>query len=93
MTMPRYKAGPLTNGRPTILSESGEWVLHTDALAFAAQEYDRALEDAAKIAHYYADQDYCAMNYPEEGGIAASGTAHQIAAAILAMKKGNTDEA
>jgi hypothetical protein len=33
------------------------------------------------------------MNYPEEGGIAASGTAHQIAAAILAMKKGNTDEA
>ena len=41
--------------------------------ALAAQ-----IEADASIADYYADQDYCAMGYPEEGGIAASGTADMI---------------
>lgn len=47
---------------------------------------DRALEDAARVADHYAEADYCAMNYPEEGGIAASGTADMIRREIRVMK-------
>lgn len=41
--------------------------------ALAAQ-----IEVDARIADSYADQDYCALGYPEDGGIAASGTADMI---------------
>ena len=41
--------------------------------ALAAQ-----IEADARIADCYADQDYCALGYPEDGGIAASGTADMI---------------
>jgi hypothetical protein len=51
------------------------------------QVWNEALEAAADIAQEYADTDYCAMGYPEDGGIAASGTAQTIAAAIRAIKK------
>lgn len=47
---------------------------------------DQALEDAARVADHYAEADYCAMNYPEEGGIAASGTADMIRREIRVMK-------
>lgn len=42
-------------------------------VALAAQ-----IEVDARIADSYADQDYCALGYPEDGGIAASGTADMI---------------
>lgn len=44
-----------------------------------------ALKEAAAIARHYAETDYCAMGYPEDGGIAASGTAHMIEGDILAL--------
>ena len=44
------------------------------------------LEEVAEVARHYADADYCAMGYPEDGGIAASGTADTILFAILALR-------
>jgi cell division septum initiation protein DivIVA len=44
-----------------------------------------ALTEATKALDYYVDADYCAMGYPEDGGIAASGTARACQAAILAL--------
>jgi hypothetical protein len=44
-----------------------------------------ALTEATKALDYYVDADYCAMGYPEDGGIAASGTARDCQAAILAL--------
>jgi hypothetical protein len=49
--------------------------------AFAAQEYDRALEDAARVA------------FTAETSTAPAVYRMRIAAAIRAMKKGTTDEA
>lgn len=44
-----------------------------------------ALEAAVAKADYYAEQDYCALGYPEEGGIAASWTADMIRRDIRAL--------
>ncbi len=44
----------------------------------------RGMERAAAIADHFADQDYAAMGYPEDGGIAASGTAYMIQQEIRA---------
>lgn len=44
-----------------------------------------AIEATAQVADNYADADYCAMGYPEDGGIDASGTADQIRREIRAM--------
>ena len=44
------------------------------------------LAEAAEVARHYADADYCAMGYPEDGGIAASGTAATILSDILAIR-------
>jgi hypothetical protein len=49
--------------------------------AFAAQEYDRALEDAARVA------------FTAETSTAPAVYRMRIAAAIRAKKKGTTDEA
>ena len=46
---------------------------------------EAALREAAAVAQRYAETDYCAMGYPEDGGIAASGTAHTIQHDILAL--------
>ena len=43
------------------------------------------LEEAAKVADHYAEMDYCAIGYPEDGGIAASGTADTIRRDIRAL--------
>ena len=47
-------------------------------------------ERCAKIADFFAEQDYAAMGYPEDGGIAASGTAHMIRQEIRATKGDQT---
>lgn len=44
-----------------------------------------ALEAAAEAADHYADMDYCAIGYPEDGGIAASGTADTVRREIRAL--------
>lgn len=44
-----------------------------------------ALERAVAKADYYAEQDYCALGYPEECGIAASRTADMIRRDIRAL--------
>jgi predicted transcriptional regulator len=82
MTMERYKSGAWNTLHVGMAPrDDGEWVRYTDALAFAAQEYDRALEDAARVA------------FTAETSTAPAVYRMRIAAAIRAMKKGTTDEA
>jgi hypothetical protein len=45
----------------------------------------RALEAAASKARFFAELNYAAMNYPEEAGVAASSTAHEIDGDILCL--------
>ena len=44
-----------------------------------------AIEAAAETAQRFSDYDYAAMNYPEEAGMAASGTAHEVEMNIRAL--------
>ena len=52
-----------------------------------AAAWNAAIEAAATVGDHYADMDYCAMGYPEDGGIAASGTAHTIRQDIRALRR------
>lgn len=60
-------------------------VAHWNKRAALIREAEaRGMERAAAIADHFADQDYAAMGYPEDGGIAASGTAYMIQQEIRA---------
>ena len=54
------------------------------ALTEARAREAAAWEAAARVADHYAEINYCAMGYPEDGGIAASGTADTIRREIRA---------
>ena len=62
----------------------------TDRANRAEAERAAQIEADAGIADHYANQDYCAMGYPEEGGIAASGTADMIRREIRAQPHDRT---
>lgn len=70
------------------------FVAWQSAKARADAAFAAGVEAAAKVADEYASMNYCAMNYPEEAGMAASATAYEVAAAIraLAPVKGDTDD-
>lgn len=59
----------------------------TEARRAEASSWNDAIEAAAKVGDHYADMDYCAMGYPEDGGIAASGTADTIRQDIRALRR------
>ena len=59
----------------------------TAARRAEAAAWNDAIEAAATVGDHYADMDYCAMGYPEDGGIAASGTAHTIRQDIRALRR------
>jgi hypothetical protein len=92
MTMRRWTHGDDEYGP----CDDGEWVRFTDALAFAAQEYDRALEDAARVADAKEDKYWRPLQVTRSDLEVAvdegkRDCAEEIAATIRAMKKGNTD--
>jgi hypothetical protein len=100
MKMQRYT--PCTD-LPDIMDfdDEGEWVRFTDAQAAIDAAYDRALEDAARVAYehgcFQQELRTAALSsaWPENASIhlAAEQVAFAVAAAIRAMKKGNTDGA
>ena len=64
------------------MKERDDATIYADEQKARADRAEAALaaqiEVDARIADCYADQDYCALGYPEDGGIAASGTADMI---------------
>jgi hypothetical protein len=79
-------------GKDLLLGDFGELGDMIGSVKVVTQQDDlvqaavaAALREAAEALNYYVDADYCAMGYPEDGGIAASGTAKDCQDAILAL--------
>jgi hypothetical protein len=81
MSLPRYDLKTYGNGSGMVPADDGRWVRLVDIEAAIDAAYGRALEDAARVA------------FTAETSTAPAVYRMRIAAAIRAMKKGNTDEA
>ena len=50
--------------------------------AIARRAWEAGRDAGAEQANHFAEMNYCAMNYPEEAGMAASCTAHEVEMSI-----------